>query len=257
LFAPTQAPLLNFVIFAPPFAEEMNKSRRMMALMGRRLARRGFATLLPDLTGTGDSDGEFQDGAYEVWRADLEACKNWIEARGGGIQAVIGLRFGALLAMDIASRLINQPPVALWNPVMDGEGLIRQFLRLRIASQLNSALHGRESVASLLDSLATGNSIEVAGYTLSPPLVQSLINLRFGPYPAATGQRILCLHVSRATTAGLGPITDRAMAELSAGGAEVTTGVIVGDAFWSSTEISVCESLLEQTESFIAGSHAV
>jgi hypothetical protein len=43
----------------PPFAEEMNKSRRMIAEVGRRLEGSGVGMLLVDLFGTGDSEGEF------------------------------------------------------------------------------------------------------------------------------------------------------------------------------------------------------
>ncbi len=56
LFHPAQgrasgAPLL----YLHPFAEEMNKSRRMAALQSRALAEHGYAVLQIDLLGCGDS----------------------------------------------------------------------------------------------------------------------------------------------------------------------------------------------------------
>ena len=153
-----------------------------MALMGRRLARRGIATLLPDLTGTGDSDGDFHDANYSIWRSDLEACREWIASQGGVLRAVIGVRFGGLLAMDLVTRLHDPPVTVLWNPLIDGDGLIRQFLRLRIASRLGSTGPERESVETLLDTLAAGASIEVAGYTLSADLVRSIREVKLSQF---------------------------------------------------------------------------
>jgi len=47
------------ILVVPPFAEELNKSRRMLALQGKSLARAGRGLLAVDLHGTGDSAGEF------------------------------------------------------------------------------------------------------------------------------------------------------------------------------------------------------
>jgi exosortase A-associated hydrolase 2 len=228
----------------------------MMALMGRRLARRGITTLLPDLTGTGDSDGEFQEAQYGSWRSDIETCQKWIVAQDGVLRAVIGVRFGALLAMDLVTRLQNPPVTVLWNPLIDGDGLIRQFLRLRIASRLGSTGPERETVATLLDTLAAGTSIEVAGYTLSAELVRSLRDVSLSQFLPVAGQRIFYLQIAAATAGGLGPAAARAVEALSATGAQVTAEVVPGDAFWSSTEISICEPLLESTERSIAETYA-
>ncbi len=57
----------------PPFAEEMNKCRRMMALTAYALQAAGLDVLFVDLFGTGDSGGDFADGSLEVWRSDLHA----------------------------------------------------------------------------------------------------------------------------------------------------------------------------------------
>ena len=47
------------VLVVPPFAEEMNKCRRMVTELAIRLAEQGIATLQPDFYGTGDSAGDF------------------------------------------------------------------------------------------------------------------------------------------------------------------------------------------------------
>jgi alpha/beta superfamily hydrolase len=52
----------------PPFAEELNKSRRMGALAARALQRAGHDVLLIDLYGTGDSAGDFGYGSLPLER---------------------------------------------------------------------------------------------------------------------------------------------------------------------------------------------
>ena len=55
---------LGLVVHAPAFAEEMNKSRRMVALQARALAEDGLAVLLVDPLGCGDSPGDFGDATW-------------------------------------------------------------------------------------------------------------------------------------------------------------------------------------------------
>ena len=57
---------LGAVVVAPPFAEEMNKCRRMWTLLAAQLETAGIGTLIPDLHGTGESDGDF---AAARWNA--------------------------------------------------------------------------------------------------------------------------------------------------------------------------------------------
>ena len=64
------------VLVVPPFAEELNKCRRMLALTTRQLSMQGCDVLWPDLYGTGDSAGEFGDAVWADWVADLGASLN-------------------------------------------------------------------------------------------------------------------------------------------------------------------------------------
>ena len=54
------------ILYIHPFAEEMNKSRRMAALQARALAKAGYAVLQLDLLGCGDSSGDFGDALIDI-----------------------------------------------------------------------------------------------------------------------------------------------------------------------------------------------
>lgn len=71
------------VLFVPPFAEELNKSRRMVAEAVRAFVEAGWAVLQLDLKGCGDSAGDFGDAAWADWLADVDA---------GGLYLVSGYR---------------------------------------------------------------------------------------------------------------------------------------------------------------------
>jgi pimeloyl-ACP methyl ester carboxylesterase len=121
------------LVYVHPFAEEMNKSRRMAALQARALAAAGFGVLQIDLHGCGDSDGDFGDARWEQWHADLATASSWLHARLGQPVGLWGLRLGALLALDHARRhTVHQ--LVLWQPVLQGAAFLTQFLRLLVAS---------------------------------------------------------------------------------------------------------------------------
>ena len=69
----------HFILFFPPFAEELNKSRRMISLQARKFAAMGYGVLVVDYYGTGDSEGDSGDATWEVWQKDIEAIAAWLE----------------------------------------------------------------------------------------------------------------------------------------------------------------------------------
>ena len=69
------------VVYVHPFAEEMNRSRRMAALQARALAAAGFAVLQIDLHGCGDSSGDFGDASWEGWIEDVRLAAAWLRER--------------------------------------------------------------------------------------------------------------------------------------------------------------------------------
>ncbi|HEX3544845.1 MAG TPA: alpha/beta hydrolase, partial [Candidatus Acidoferrum sp.] len=92
------------VLYVPPFAGEMFASRNLIAAVARNLASAGMGVLTVDLFGCGDSDGDFSDARWEIWRDDLAAAVAWLQEQGRDRLILWGLRLGALLAMDFAAR---------------------------------------------------------------------------------------------------------------------------------------------------------
>ena len=102
---PSEKPPVEGVLYLPPFAEEMHKSRRMAALQARALARAGYAVLQLDLSGCGDSAGDFGDATWDAWRDDIRLAYGWLAGQVPGAITLWGLRLGACLAVELAAEL--------------------------------------------------------------------------------------------------------------------------------------------------------
>jgi exosortase A-associated hydrolase 2 len=171
---PAPGPCRGAVLYVHPFADEMNKSRRVAALQARALAAAGFGVLQIDLYGCGDSSGDFSDARWDLWKQDLAAGHQWLSDRLGQPVSLLGLRLGALLALDYACACaLPLAGLVLWQPVQNGAIFLKQFLRLLTAGEiLSEDKESNKSAAglSLRDTLIGGRMLEVGGYEIAPEL---------------------------------------------------------------------------------------
>src|SRR5262249_14237348 len=136
------------VLLVPPFAEEMNKCRRMLALVARGLAAAGMWVVLPDLSGTGESDGEFSAASWSAWKSDLLDVAAALGGDGWRVTALLGVRSGAALGLEAARASgWSLRRTVLWQPMIDGAKFMTQFLRMRVAASLMD--DERETVAGI------------------------------------------------------------------------------------------------------------
>lgn len=240
------------VLYVHPFGEEMNKSRRMVALQARRFAQLGYGVLLIDLYGCGDSHGDFSEATWERWKTSLATGLAWLESNGPTPVSLWGLRLGASLALDFATDSGAQyENIVLWQPVVNGEAFLRQFLRLALANQMLAKGKPESGVQELRSVLDAGKSLEIAGYEISPRLAKAIagINLeRLGP----VGSRAHWLEVSPRPVATLSPAAQRVAESWHARGVLLNAQHVLGEAFWSTQEISECPALLAASSNVVA-----
>ena len=111
------------ILYIQPLAEEMNKSRRMVALQAKRFAAQGYSVALVDLYGCGDSGGDFVDARWLVWLDDLQRVVHWLQTQADGPLYLWGLRTGALLAAELAQSHVCQGLI-MWQPVLNGGSMV-------------------------------------------------------------------------------------------------------------------------------------
>lgn len=272
----------HWVVHCPAFAEEMNKSRKMVMDQARQFADLGVGVLIPDWWGTGDSPGEFADADWVLWRRNLTQILCWLKQQGAGSVTLWGLRLGCLLAHDVQQQWHDEWPrlnqLLYWQPVFSGQQAVTQFLRLRLASGLLEpaaaatrrpaliAVGGMgdgevavaappladmkpETVKDLRQRFADGEYLEVAGYVICPSLVEQL--------DALAGEAILpqapvsWLEVKSQQDAQLSAAAVRTMdiwqQKAAAVDGQVVNAqgqVVAGEAFWSTQEIADAPELL-------------
>jgi exosortase A-associated hydrolase 2 len=239
------------ILYVHPFAEEMNKARRMAALQARAFAREGFSVLQVDLYGCGDSSGDFADARWEIWRDDLALAADWLAEHAARPVHLWGLRLGATLAIEARREAADRYASAvLWQPVTNGEAHMNQFLRLALAGDMIRAAENAPPSGSLRKRLAEGHTVEVAGYRIAPELVRAIDQRRLDPGFAPPGT-VHWLDVKR----GSGDIPAAARRTLEAwrgAGLPATYAGIEGDPFWSSFDIIEVPELVSATTALYA-----
>jgi exosortase A-associated hydrolase 2 len=260
IFHPAQGGTVRgAVLYIHPFAEEMNKSRRMAALQSRALAQAGFSVLQIDLRGCGDSSGDFGDASWQDWVEDVVRGCGWLRERvaSAGIGQpgpswwLWGLRAGCLVIAEAAKQLPENWNFVFWQAPASGKPLLQQFLRLKVAGDLIRG-GGKGVMEGLRRQLANGEPVEVAGYTLAAPLAQGLERTVLAP-PAVHGPttppRLEWFELSTREDASLSPVSATTVNQWKQVGYDAQEHIVNGPAFWQTTEIEDAPALVAATTS--------
>jgi exosortase A-associated hydrolase 2 len=235
------------VLYVHPFAEEMNRARRMAALQARALARAGYGVLQLDLYGCGDSDGDFGDARWAIWQEDLARGAAWLHARLGQPLTLWGLRLGALLAAQSACDTgLPVHSLLLWQPVQKGPAYLTQFLRLRMAGALLDGSEAHAGTDTLRRMLQDGQPLEIAGYDLAPELAAAIdalppLDTLTPPCPVHWFEAVN--GASRQLPAGAARVTN-AWRER---GVDLQMRALACPPFWATPEIAVSDELITLT----------
>ena len=197
--------------------------------------------MLPDFYGTGDSAGDFGDASIDIWRADIAAA---IDFLGGSEHLhLIGLRTGGLLAADAAGAH-DIESLTLIHPIADGKQQLNQLFRLRLAGGLTGQKKS-ETVADLRHVLDQGESLEIAGYRISPAMADGLQSLALARMELRGVSRINWIELVKKQERPLMPVSQRVIDAWHEAGRAVVTDTVVCDTFWATQEIAQCPAVVE------------
>ncbi len=248
---PTHAKPKGGILYLHPFAEEMHKSRRMAALQARRFAAEGYAVLQIDLTGCGDSACDFGDATWETWLADARRAHAWLLGMAEGPIILWGLRIGASLAVELASSIPDIEHLLLWQPVVNGEQYLSQFLRIKLASEMLSGGQAQSGTKDLRARLEAGEGIEIGGYMLGATMARDLARLKLADTPPPCP--VEWIEVGTDDSDAPSPSSQRIVDAWRTAGVNVHAYTINGESFWVTQEITECPSLIEATSKAVRG----
>jgi alpha/beta superfamily hydrolase len=164
-------------VFVDAFAEEKLWSQRVLVSFARRLAALGYPVLRFDFMGHGDSDGSFAEATVETRLSDIERAAAYLLELSGPIEKVglLGLRFGAALAMTAAPRLPGCGTMILWAPIIDGAKYMKEILRANLVTQTAVFKEIRFTRDALIEQMKQGQEIYVEGYPLRFPFYEQAL----------------------------------------------------------------------------------
>jgi exosortase A-associated hydrolase 2 len=240
------------VLHVPAFAEEMNKSRRSVALLARALALAGGVTAVLDLRGTGDSDGDHGLASWQGWHADVATAWTWLGERVRAPRWLWGHRLGCVLAADVAvTGALAPDAILLWQPVVSGRSYFNQWLRLARAQRMTQDAAPPPGDSRNAAEPGVGAQ-EVAGYVVAPALIDAAcaIDLAARPPPRVP---VVIREVSIAQPPVLAAATARLVEAWSASGATLDARAVPGPSFWIAQEIEEAVDLVADSAAHVAG----
>jgi exosortase A-associated hydrolase 2 len=239
------------ILFVHPFAEELNKSRRTVAVQARALADVGWSVLQVDLYGCGDSAGDLADARWECWLQDVDHCCDWLSGRTGSSVVLWGLRLGAIIAAQVSERRGSScERLLLWQPMLNGSGMLTTLLRQQAVAGIGSGASARKA-RELRQSLLEGEAMELSGYPISPELACDIDDASLETINAPP-HRVDWLDVQRSDIGAGSNRAEILRQTWMSKGVRVCYQQIQGQQFWSAGEIVECRTLIDHTSRALA-----
>lgn len=240
------------VLCALPFNEEMNRCRSMVTLQAQALAQVGIGTLVVDLYGTGDSEGGYVDARWPLWQDNLAAGHAWLQAQPGGCVGLWGIRLGAILAAELHARL-NDAALALllWQPVPEGKVHLNQFMRVKIAAQMDRTDLPKLTTAAMRQEWEAGRSVEIVGYEIHPELASAIEAASLQAVPLAAGTPVFWLEQSTGEGTELSAGSRKLLQHWPGPSATLTTTMFEGPPFWQVHERAVAPDAVARTTQWL------
>lgn len=141
------------VVLCNPVGNEHIHAHRTMRNLSSQISKAGIHALRFDYFGSGDSSGEVYDGDPQRWCDDIRsAVLELHEMTGAARMSLVGLRFGANLAAQVAADLPKVVSLVLWDPLHASDEAVD-----------DSNVHDPQSLATFL---ATASAVSLPARTL-------------------------------------------------------------------------------------------
>ena len=163
----------HFVIVAPPLFEEDARLRKVVVNLGRYLCAEGCDVVRFDYYGTGYGPGHYEDVTLERAAGNLEQTIEYCAAKGAKRISVVGVRFGAYLALGAAGRSDVNRVIAL-EPIANPAAYIKDVLRSEVTTQMliyDKVLKDRDR---LIEDLRTEGRAFVEGFCICGDLFEQM-----------------------------------------------------------------------------------
>ncbi len=241
------------ILFIPPFAEELNRSRHMITRQAQDFAKAGYGVLILDLFGTGDSEGTFGEATIDIWQQDILAAITWLNETSETPPIIWAMRSGALIATDLVQQnpgLTDQ--MILWSPIGNGKKFINQYLRIKLAAGMTEKSEGSNlTLKDLWAKLESGQSLEIAGYDLSPELAHGFTELSLGQIKLPCKISVKWIEISLGSNPSLAPASQKIINLWQENDIDVRAVSVNDPVFWTLQEPEWAHDYIDQTRQLL------
>ena len=174
---PQRAERNTAVLLCGPIGQEYIRSHRTLQRIADQLATLGYHALRFDLSGCGDSAGEFADACMADWTADLQCAASELrEGSGVGRVVVLGVRMGASIAALAASTPGCADGLVLWDPVVSGRDYLEE-IRAHHTRYMNGSFATANPPGGVGPAVEEKKMEEILGFALTEGLAGELDQL--------------------------------------------------------------------------------
>ncbi len=178
---PTDGQARSGVVICPPFAREYISAHYALRLLAERLCDAGACVVRFDYDGMGDSAGSSNDpGRVKAWLGSITEAVSLLRRSGVTKISLVGMRIGATLAAEAATRIGDVEQIVLWDPCVSGKSFVKE-------GQALSAISFGASVQT------NQGFIETPGLRLEDETVEQLRSLGLATLNRPPARRALVL----------------------------------------------------------------
>lgn len=211
------------VVFCSSVAEEYIRCHRPLRILAAAIANDGIPTFRFDYYGSGDSLGACEDGSVSRWLDDLRQAIRYLRGRCRANRiTLVGVRFGAALAMLFGAERESVERLVLWDPIVRGRSLTEALRELR--QELETGLITRFGPRP--DAIPDDGPTDLYGSRFSQALIDEIDAVDLMTVDRRPARRALILNGSR------DPASAALVEHLHALGVETQIEISSGPKIW-------------------------
>ena len=247
LFMPEKDFSNKVFLFCHPLFEEKKASHRVLVELARKLAERGYASLMLDFRACGDSGGNVQDFIPSKWMEDIRTGIKWLQDRFEKPRInFLGIRFGASLAVEFALREKCIEDLILIDPIVQGKAYLNEILQQKYIREMMTFGEARSDVNAMYADLEKNRQLDIDGTLVSSVFFEAVNAIDLSKYDLSFLKRILLLQQSPRKS--LLPAYKDFQRKCREGNVNLDISLLTVPPFWKAVDMAdseiVCKTIL-------------
>lgn len=248
LFSPVSPSPGKVFLFCHPMFEEKKASHRVLVELARKLAENNCASLMLDFSACGDSEGNIHDFTPSKWDADINTGINYLKERfDNPAITLLGIRFGATLAVQCAEKEDCIKDLILIDPVIKGQTYIDEILQQKYIREMMTFGESKSDTNAMFAELEKTGQLDIDGLMVPSDFFNSLKTIDLNKSELSKVKKILLIQQSPKET--LLPIYEELKKNCEIRKIDLDMARLKCPSFWKAVDMAefemICEAILK------------